>query len=295
MESSFVAVGLPIALAVIMFGLGLSLTVADFRRVAHNTRAIAVILGCQMLLLPLVAFGLTVVFDLEPYLAVGLMILAASPGGTTSSVYSHLFRGDVALNVTLTAINSLLGLISLPIVVNLALNHFVGSDESVGMQPAKLLQVFAVVLIPVILGMVVRHRRPEFAARADKPVRIVSIVLLIGVVLGALLGEEKAMEYLARVGVVTTLFCVLSLLLGYLVPRVAGLTRGQSIASGFEVGIHNSTLAIAVALTALDNSEMAIAPAVYGILMFPLAALFGFAVRKLTRPREPVGAEGTRS
>ncbi|MEE3853001.1 bile acid:sodium symporter family protein [Gordonia sp. LSe1-13] len=283
MESSFVTVGLPVALAVIMFGLGLSLTVEDFRRVAHNPRAIAIILGCQMLLLPVVAFGLTLAFDLGPYLAVGLMILAASPGGTTASVYSHLFRGDVALNVTLTAINSLLGLISLPIVVNLALAYFVDSDDSVGMQPTKLLQVFAVVLIPVLLGMLARHRRPDFAARADKPVRIVSIILLVGVVLGALLGEENAMDYLARVGVVTTLFCVASLTLGYFVPRLTGLTRAQSIASGFEVGIHNSTLAIAVALTALDNTEMAIAPAVYGILMFPLAALFGLAVRRSER------------
>ncbi|MFW0795044.1 bile acid:sodium symporter family protein [Gordonia sp. CPCC 205515] len=283
MESSFISVGLPVALAVIMFGLGLSLTVADFRRVLTSPRAIAIILACQMLLLPLIAFGLAVVFDLEPYLAVGVMILAASPGGTAASIYSHLFRGDVALNVTLTAINSLLGLITLPIVINLALGHFLDSDESVDMQPAKLMQVFAAVLIPVAIGMVVRSRWPRFAERADRPVRVASILLLAGVVAGALFGEEEAIDYFVRVGVVTALFCVLSLTLGYVVPRVSGLTHEQSVASGFEVGIHNATLAITVALSVLGNSEMGIVPAVYGILMFPLAALFGLLVRYSTR------------
>lgn len=286
MDSAFVSIGLPIALGIIMFGLGLSLTPQDFRRVAAEPKAVVIILACQVVLLPAVAFGLTKLFSLETGLAVGLMILAASPGGTTASLYSHLFRGDVALNIALTALNSVLALITLPIVVNLSLAHFVG-EGSVGMQPAKLLQVFAVVLIPVVLGMIVRSRWPAVAAACDRPVRIVSAILLVVVVIGALLGEERALEYLGQAGAVTALFCVVSLGVGYLVPRLFGLTHRQAVASGFEIGIHNSTLAIAIALTVLNNPTMSVPPAVYGIIMFPLAAIFGAIVVRRTRTAEP--------
>lgn len=291
MDSALVSVGLPIALAIIMFGLGLSLTPADFRRVAHEPKAVVIILLCQVILLPLVAFGLTKAMSLEAALAVGMMILAASPGGTTANLYSHLFRGDVALNITLTAINSLMALITLPIVVNLALGHFMSGEESVGMQPSKLLQVFAIVLVPVVIGMFVRAKAPGFADAADKPVRIASAVLLFLVVIGAILGDkENVGDYLAQVGVITTLFCVLSLTIGYVLPRLLGLTQPQAVASGFEIGIHNSTLAIAVALSVLENTTMGVPPAVYGILMFPIAALFGMGITRMSGQRANVAA-----
>lgn len=219
MDSAPVSVGLPIALAIIMFGLGLSLTPADFTRIGRQPKAVVVILLVQVVLLPIVAFALAKGFGLEPGLAVGLMILAASPGGTTANLFSHLFRGDVALNITLTAINSLLALLTLPIVVNLALSRFRAGQPSVGMQASKLLQVFAVVLVPVAIGMLVRAKAPGFADRMDKPVRIASAVLLFLVVIGAILGEEHAMAYIARVGLVTSLFCLLSLTIGYTAPR----------------------------------------------------------------------------
>ncbi|AZG46747.1 bile acid:sodium symporter family protein [Gordonia insulae] len=283
MESSFVSVGLPVALAVVMFGLGLSLSVADFRRVVATPRATVIILGCQMLLLPAVAFGLAIVFDLEPLLAVGLMTLAASPGGSMASLMSHLFRGDVALNITLTAVNSVLALITLPIVVNLSLAYFTDASDNIGAQPGKLLQVFAVVLIPVALGMLVRARAEGVATRADRPVRIASVVLVVVVLLGTLLSEDRVMDFLVKAGAVTSVFCVVSLGLGYLIPRLAGLGQAQSIAGGFEIGLHNATLALAVTLTVLDSTEMSVAPAVYGIAMFPLAGAFGVVVSRLGR------------
>lgn len=279
MDSALVTVGLPVALAVIMFGLGLSLTPGDFRRVARHPRAVAVILGCQVLLLPLIGFALAEASGLAPELAVGLLLLAASPGGTTANLFSHLFRGDVALNITLTAVNSVLALVTLPLVVNLAIARYLGDGASVGMQPAKLLQVFAVVLVPVAVGMLVRSRSPRFADRADRPVRIASAVLLFVVVVGAILGEENVGEYFAQVGVVTTVFCALSLTVGFLLPRLLGLTPAQCVAGGFEIGIHNSTLAIAVALTVLESTTIGVPPAVYGIVMFPVGALFGMVLR----------------
>lgn len=217
---------------------------------------------------------------LAPELAVGLLLLAASPGGTTANLFSHLFHGDVALNITLTAVNSVLALVTLPVVVNLAIVRYLGDSSGVGVQLGKMVQVFAVVLVPVAIGMLVRSRAPRFADAADRPVRIASAVILLLVVVGAILGEENVGAYFAQVGVVTTVFCALSLVVGFFVPRLLGLTPAQCVASGFEIGIHNSTLAIAVALTVLDNTTIGVPPAVYGIVMFPVAAIFGLALRR---------------
>ncbi len=280
MDSALVSVGLPAALAIIMFGLGLSLTPDDFRRVARHPRAVLVILGCQVVLLPLIGFAIAEVAGLAPELAVGLLLLAASPGGTTANLFSHLFRGDVALNITLTAVNSVLALVTLPVVVNLAIARYLDESSGVGVQLSKMVQVFAIVLIPVGIGMLVRARAPRFADAADRPVRIASAVILLLVVVGAILGEENVGEYFAQVGLVTTVFCALSLAVGFFVPRLLGLAPAQCVASGFEIGIHNSTLAIAVALTVLDNTTIGVPPAVYGIVMFPVAALFGLVLRR---------------
>lgn len=283
MDTSLLTVGLPLALAVIMFGLGLSLTVDDFRRIGRQPKPVVVALAAQLVLLPLLCFGLVVALDLDPLLAVGMMLLAASPGGTTANLFSHLFRGDVALNVTLTAVNSVIAVVSLPLVVNLAIGYFDPSGAGdIGLQFGKSLQVFAIVLVPVAIGMAVRRSSPGFAARADKPVRIASAVVLALVVVGALLAEREDIgDYLADVGLVTTLFCVGSLLLGYVVPRAAGVGARQAMSSAFEVGIHNSTLAITVAVSVLDNEKLAVPAAVYGVIMFPLGFAAGLALRHL--------------
>lgn len=281
MDSSALTIGLPVALAVIMLGLGLDLTPNDFSRVARRPKAVVVALTCQVVLLPLVAFGLVKAFALAPLLAVGFMLLAASPGGTTANLFSHLFRGDVALNITLTAINSVLAIITLPIIANLALAHFAPGEASLGMQTGKLLQVFAVVLVPVLIGMAIRYRSPAFAERMDKPVRIASALFLVLVIAGAMLGEKDNIGgYIKDVGLISVLFCVISLTVGYLVPKVLGMTHPEAMASGFEIGLHNSTLAIAVALTVLDSAQMAVPPAVYGVAMFFLAAAFGAIVSR---------------
>ncbi len=283
MDSVLVSVGLPLALAVIMFGLGLSLTAADFRRVGRHPKAVIAALGTQLVLLPLVCFGLVIAFDLDPLLAVGMMLLAASPGGTTANLFSHLFRGDVALNITLTAINSVIAVVSLPIVVNLSASFFDAGGTDLGLQPTKTLQVFAIVLVPVAIGMAVRRSSPSFAARADRPVRIASALVLLAVIAGALLAErENLAEYLADIGVIAAVFCLCSLTLGYLVPKSVGVTDKQAVASAFEVGIHNSTLAITVAVSVLDSETLAVPAAVYAVLMFPLAAIAGLVLRRIT-------------
>ncbi|QOC92813.1 bile acid:sodium symporter family protein [Micromonospora craniellae] len=284
MDSALTLVGLPIALGIIMLGLGLGLTVADFRRVAQHPKAAVIALACQVLLLPALCFGLVLAFDLPPELAVGMMLLAASPGGTTANLYSHLFGGHVALNITLTAINSVLAVLTLPIVVNLSAGYFLSDATSIGLQFDKVVQVFAIVLVPVAIGMLVRARVPGVADRLDRPVRIMSVVVLVAVILGAVLGErENIADYFVAVGLAVLAFNLLSLAVGYGVPRLAGIDRTAAKAAGFEIGIHNSTLAITIALSPalLNNTQMAIPAAVYGIVMFFTAAAFGYLVNRL--------------
>ena len=279
-DSALITVGLPVALAIIMFGLGLSLTVDDFRRVARTPKAVAVALVLQVLVLPVVAFGLVTAFDLDPLLAVGVMLLAASPGGTTANLFSHLFHGDVALNITLTAINSVLAAITIPLITNLAIDHF-DADGELGLQTGKVLQVIAIVLVPVAVGMAVRHRSESFAARADRPVRVFSIAVLVAVSVGALLGERKNLaDYAEQVGLVTGLFCLVSLSAGYLGAKLLRLAEPQAIASSMEVGIHNTTVALTIALSVLDSTEVAIPSAVYSVLMYVLATAFGVLVTR---------------
>ncbi|MEU7214989.1 bile acid:sodium symporter family protein [Nocardia iowensis] len=285
MDSPLVSVALPLALAVIMFGLGLSLTVADFTRIARTPKTVAIALACQLLLLPAVAFGLVLLFDLPPLLAVGMMLLAASPGGTTANLFSHLFRGDVALNVSLTAVNSVIAAVTLPLVTNFAIDYFEPEHGSgaVGLQFGKVVQVFAIVLIPVAIGMAVRRLSAEFADRMDRPVRIGSALTLVLVIVGTMIAERSnIIDYLIDVGPVTVLFCVLSLSAGYFVPRRLGVEDRQAIACSMEIGIHNSTIAITIAISVLDSTEMAVPAAVYGVLMFPIATAVGWL---LTRGR----------
>lgn len=291
MGSALTTIGLPVALGIIMFGLGLSLTLADFARVARHPRAVIIALVCQLVLLPAICFGLVLAFQLPPVLAVGMMMLAASPGGTTANLYSHLFRGDIALNITLTAINSVVAVVTLPIITNLAIAYFRPFDDSLGMQWSKTVEVFAIVLLPVVAGMIVRRLWPAFARAMDRPVRIVSVIVLIVVIAGAVASNWALLvENAGRLAAITVLFCLISLAVGFWVPRLLHIERRQAIASSFEIGIHNATLAIVIAQTVMGSVELSLPAAVYGVLMFFIAFGFGFVIRGRVDAREPADA-----
>jgi BASS family bile acid:Na+ symporter len=279
-ESSIITtVFLPIALGVIMLGLGLSLTIADFKRVVIYPRAVVVGLVCQMLLLPFVAYGIAVGFGLPPKLAVGLMLLAASPGGATANLFSHLARGDVALNITLTALNSVLSLFTLPLIVNFALSAFMADDRTIPLQFDKVVQVFAIVLVPVGIGMIVRWQKPSLADRLDKPVRIISAVFLFLVIAAAVVKERaELLENFQRVGLACLVFNLVSMAVGFVVPLLARVQRRQATAIAMEIGVHNGTLAIAIASSPLllNDAAMAIPAAIYSLIMFFTAAGFGW-------------------
>ena len=291
MGTTLTTIGLPVALGIIMFGLGLSLTPGDFARVAKQPKAVIIALGCQLVLLPALCFGLVVLFQLPPLLAVGMLLLAASPGGSTANLYSHLFRGDVALNISLTAINSIIAIFTLPLITNLAITIFLPGDDGLGIQFAKAVEVFAIVLGPVVLGMLVRWWKPRFADAMDKPVRIASMLILAIVIAGAVVVNlDLLISNIAGLAGIVVLFCVLSLTLGFLVPRLFRVERRQAVASSFEIGIHNATLAIVIAQTVIGSVEMSLPAAVYGVLMFFIALAFGFVIRERKGAREPASA-----
>ena len=279
--SALTTIGLPVALGIIMFGLGLSLTLADFARVLKQPKAVIIALLCQLILLPAICFGLVLLFQLPPILAVGMMMLAASPGGTTANLYSHLFRGDIALNISLTAVNSVIAVVTLPLITNFAIWYFEPFDDQLGMQWSKAVEVFAIVLLPVALGMLVRRFWPRFAAAMDRPVRIVSVIVLVIVIAGAVASNWALLvENFARLSLITIAFCLISLAIGYLVPRWLRVGKRQAIATSFEIGIHNATLAIVIAQTVLGSVELSLPAAVYGVLMFFIAFGFGFLIRE---------------
>lgn len=278
-----VQIFLPLALALVMFGLGLTLTTADFARVAKYPKAAIIALVCQVVILPAICLGLVLAFGLKGVLAVGMMLLVASPGGTSANLFSHLAGGDVALNITLTAINSVLAVFTLPIVVGLSMAHFMADDAEVGLQPAKFVQVFAIVLVPVAIGMLVRRKFEAWALKMNDPVRIASVVVLVLVIIAAIAqAYQQLVDNIATLGPVALLLSILSLLIGYYVPKAFNVERGQAVASAMEIGIHNATIAITLALTVLNDETMAIPPAVYGVLMYLPAAV---AARLLSRNR----------
>lgn len=272
---------LPIALGIIMLGLGLSLRVDDFKRVVLYPKAVFIGLICQMILLPLICFGITILFQLPPALGVGLMLLSASPGGATANLYSHLAKGDVALNISLTAVNSILTLFTLPFIVNFSITYFMQSGLVIPMQFKKIVEVFAIVLIPVCFGMIINYLSPNISKKLEKPVKIVSAIFLILIIAGAILKEkDQFLVYFEQVGLACLAFNVLSMAIGYFVPFIFKVNKKQSIAIGMEIGIHNGTLAIYIALNVIGNSLMSIPPAVYGLIMFFTAAIFGYLVSR---------------
>lgn len=268
-----------IALALVMLGLGLELTVGDFVRVGRHKGAVALALGLQVLLLPLACLAIAWGFGLVPAFAVGLMILAASPGGVTANLFSHLYGGKVAMNISLTAINTVLAIVTLPVISNLAIGLFApeGADGAVvPLQFGKVAQVVAVVLVPVSLGMLVRRLAPAVAQRAQKPFKILSALVLAGFALIAIVSEREALiGSFASLGPAVILFNVISLLAGYGVSRATGLDEGTARAIGFEIGIHNSTLALYIALSVLGNFQIALPAALYSVSMYATAVAFG--------------------
>lgn len=276
----------PLVIVAVMLALGLTLTLDDFRRAVALRRPLAVALLCQTVLLPALCLLITEAFALEPSLAVGLMLMAATPGGMLANVLSHLADGDLALNLTLTAVNAVLSIVAIPAIVALSMTWFMGEGRFIPLQYDKFFGVFAVVLIPTAIGVAIRHHFPDLAQRLHNPIRIVAVVLLVvAVAAGVAGGRTVLMKNFGVLGAAVMSFCAISLTVGYLVPRWMRLAPRQSIAISLEIGLHNAVVAIGIAVSPqlLNNTEMGIPAAVYGILAPLVAVPFLFGVRRLDR------------
>ena len=279
MEASILtSVLLPLALFIIMLGMGLSLVIDDFRRVAQYPKAATVGLINQLLFLPLIGFAIASVSGLPGELCVGLMILAACPGGVTSNLISHLAKGDTALSISLTAISSVVSILTIPLIINFAIEHFLHADQAIKPPTEDIVkQIIAITILPVSIGMLIRKKRERFALRMDKPVRIFSAVFLLLIIVAAIIKEKQVLiDYFGQVWIATLGLNITTMLLGYAAARIFKLTLPQSVTISIESGIQNGTLGLVIATTILQNSLMSITPAIYSLLMFGTGALMVF-------------------
>lgn len=272
---------LPLALAFIMFSLGLGLVADDFYRVARQPKDFFVGALSQIVLLPVVAFVLVLLWPLSPELAVGVMIIAAAPGGATSNVITAFARGDVALSISLTAIISLVGVVTIPLVVAFAHQQFVGGATEDFSILGTALSVFLIVTVPVLIGMAVRHFAERFTLGFEPTARRIAVALFVLVLIGAIVQERSNVaSYFAQAGLVTLVLNVVMMALAFALATLFGTGRPQRIAISIECGLQNGTLAIAVAAVLFDGGAYVVPAATYSLIMFATALIFVAAVRR---------------
>lgn len=275
-QSPMIAIGLPIALFIIMIGMGLTLTPADFQREARAPRGMILGTVLQLVGMPLIGFLLIYLLGLTPAIAIGLIIIAACPGGTTSNLVAFMARGNVALSIMLTVIASLATILTLPVSVNLALDLLTDNAVAVRLPVGQtVLMLSVLILIPVAIGMAVRGHNPALAAKADRWVGLFGAVVLLLLIIGiSIANRDRLGGLLIESGPACVLLNIGGIILGLAGARVAGLNRRDGLTIATELGIKNGTLGMLVAMTLLSNTEMAVPSAVYGILMY----LFGFGL-----------------
>ncbi len=269
------------ALAIVMAGLGLSLEIADFWRVVKEPKTIALAIGLQVLVLPLIAFCMATAMHLAPTYSIGLMLLAAAPGSISANVYSHVFGGNVALSVSLTGINTLLSMITLPLICGWSVTHFSAGPILAPSVVGQLAEVMVAIVVPVAIGMIVRSLAPSFAARAEKGMRLFSVVVLIVFSLGAMVKEWGSLvQGFADVGVSALVFNIVSLAVGYGVAERMGISRPNVISIAFELGVRSAVLSMYIAMTVLNDLRMALPAAVYSVTMVIMGVSFGLWMRR---------------
>jgi len=264
---------LPLALGIIMLGMGLTLKIDDFKRITVYPKPVLIGLVNQLIILPLVAFALVVLFGIQAELAVGFMILAACPGGATSNLITLLSKGDTALSITLTAIASLVTVITIPFIVNFAIVQFMPAGEAQQLNVlGTVVSVVLITVIPVSIGMIIHSRAPRFSHKMERPVRFLSAVFLALIILAAILKERANLAtFFEQAGPVALALNVSTLAIGYFIARWFKLPTRQQRTISIESGIQNGTLGITVAATLIGNSAMTIPSAIYSLIMFGTA------------------------
>lgn len=286
-QSSLIDIGLPIALAIIMVGIGLSLTREDFAVQARAPWPSIVGLVGQLVLVPLVGIGVAMLFDgMTPLLALGVVLVAASPGGATSNLITYLARGNVALSIILTAIASVAVILTLPLWFDIGARIIPGAAEFEVTVP--LVQTFGlllgVILIPVLLGMILRARRPALADRIERFVGLVGVVVLVLLIVGIVIGErDRIVDLVVAVGPAVIVLNLAVILLGGFVAWACRLGRAEQIAIAVEFSIKNTTLSMLIAFTVIGNEEVGLAAAVYSLVMYLTMVALVYGGRRLMR------------
>ncbi|EMY77121.1 sodium Bile acid symporter family protein [Leptospira weilii serovar Ranarum str. ICFT] len=267
---------LPVALGIIMLGMGMTLTVGDFKRIFVLPKAVITGLTLQLLLLPIAGWLIASVSGLPGELAVGLMLLAICPGGATSNLITHLAKGDVALSITLTAITSCVTVLSIPFLLNLSMFHFLGAGQTIQLNiPQTVLQIFLITVLPVSIGMILNSKKPELSHKLEKTVKILSGIFLILIIVGAIVRErQNIVPFFIQVGPASLALNLITMVLGYLGATLMKVTHSQRTSITIEVGIQNGTLGITIASAILNNPVMAIPSAIYSLIMFATGAIF---------------------
>jgi len=277
-----IQLSLSIAVGIIMLGMGLSLTLRDFTRIKDYPKAVLVGLFCQLLILPFIGFSICYLFGLRNEVAVGLMLIAACPGGPVSNLYCNLARGDLSLSITLTAITSMITVFTIPMVVNYALLTFMDTEDVIRIDFwDTVIKILMVTIVPVSIGMTLYHYFPNLAKKMEKPVKIVSSLLLATLITGAFIAnKEELMEALPSVGPATLGLNAVTMAIGFFSGKLFGLNYKEKVSIAIECGIQNGALALFIGSMGVMASFPAVlmAPAVYGILMFFTGALFAALV-----------------
>ena len=274
---------LPLALAFIMFSLGLGLTGADFTRVAKQPKDFFVGLICQIILLPVVAFILVKLWPISPELAIGVMIIAAAPGGVTSNILTSFARGDVALSISLTAIISLLSVVTVPFIIITSLGLLGSENISKDISLVSIsISMFLIVVVPTLLGMLFRKFLSNAATKFESTAKKISVVLFVIVLLGAILAEkDNIVSYFTDAGLITLVLNVVMMILAFYIAQLFGTGSAQKKCISIECGLQNGTLAIFVGTTLFGGGAYVIPAATYSLIMFATSLIFIFFVRKI--------------
>ncbi len=292
MEASFLStVLLPLALAVIMLGLGLSLTPSDFSRIFQKPKAMFVGSFTQLVLLPVLGFGVAALMLADsPELAVGLIILAMCPGGPTSNLIVHLADGDTALCLSLTAISSIVKIFTIPLMVNIAIQQYMGETQVLQLDVvSSIIKIFTITIIPAAIGMLIKAKWGRLAQAAQKPVKLLSAIFLVLVIVGTVYQERDGIVGFFKIaGPAALVLNLAGMTLGYFIPQLLNLNLKQRVTISIETSVQNGTLAIAIASSPLmlNNSTMAIPAAVYSLIMFVTAGIFVALVKNRAKTKE---------
>lgn len=290
-SDSYIDYLISLVLAAIMFGLGLSLTFSNFKQIMLRPKAFFVGLGAQMIFLPSVAFLILLFSGLPDVFKVGIMILAVCPGGTTSGFVTYLFKGNVALSISLTVVNSILTLFTIPFVVNLALWYFMHTEVELHLPVGQtILQMFLITLLPAFLGVLVRTLKPSVADNLQKPVKYIMIVMLALVYLIKFFaGDEHGgsgitVSEMWQIFPYALIFNIACFVFSIFIGKISKLNIRDAFTIAIEVALHNTTLALLIAGTLLQNQEMAKPALLYSLFSFWSALIFGFVIQQMYKP-----------